>query len=104
MSGGYDELVHVVEIWQTQRTAVFERQSYNEGSNARSLREFVGIQNRLASRLVSLLGMRREYFADLVVCDVFVRHLSHTCDGDVNSKRYPRSDISPAQAGSFQGS
>jgi hypothetical protein len=41
---------------------------------------------RLASLLPSLLRVRREYFADLVVCDVFVRHLLRTCDGDVNSR------------------
>ena len=48
-----EEFVRVVETWQTQKREVFKRQTYSDGANPASLREFVEIQNRLSKRLVS---------------------------------------------------
>ena len=50
-----NELRTVIETWISQRTLTFQRQPFNEGANASSLREFVEIQNRLSRRLISIL-------------------------------------------------
>jgi hypothetical protein len=52
--GSLEDLVLTVETWQTQRKVTFDRHRFSDGSNAKSLREFVEIQNALSRRVVTL--------------------------------------------------
>lgn len=51
-----DELVRVIETWQHQKKAVFEREQFQDGTNPKSLREFNEIHNRLSKQIVSYFG------------------------------------------------
>lgn len=67
MATDYRDFCTIVETWQLQKHAVFKRQAYNDGSNAKSLTEFVEIQNRLSRRLVSELQKQdADFFESLV--------------------------------------
>lgn len=63
----YRELCQIIETWQLQKRQVFKRQPYADGSNAKSLTEFVEIQNRLSRRLVSELGKQDPDFFESMV-------------------------------------
>lgn len=57
-----NEIIRAVETWQHQREEVFKRQAFQDGANAKSLREFVEIQNRLSRKLISLTQKNDEHF------------------------------------------
>jgi hypothetical protein len=59
---GLDRLVELIRTWQFQRTAILKRLPYQEGSNSKSLTEFVEVSGRIANRVISLLEVQDEDF------------------------------------------
>lgn len=55
MDKDLESFVALVNTWRLQRTEVFKRQEYGDGSNASSLREFVDIQTGVCRRMISLV-------------------------------------------------
>lgn len=55
-SQNINELVRLVETWQHQKKAVFEREQFKDGTNPKSLHEFNEIHNRLSRQLVSIFA------------------------------------------------
>ncbi len=67
MTADYRELVSIVQTWQLKKRTVFRKQAYQDGSNAKSLREFVEINNALSRRLISELQTQDPDFYDSLV-------------------------------------
>lgn len=66
MPGDYRDLLSIVDTWTARKVDVFKRQPYEDGGNAKSLREFVEYNNALSRRLISELQKQdEEFFASL---------------------------------------
>lgn len=70
MEKGIQELVALVESWQTTKHTVFNRHTYNDGQNPESLRKFVEAHNVHSRKLIALLDRNRpeadEFYQSLI--------------------------------------
>lgn len=63
----FEELIRIVEIWQTQKKEVFKRNPYHDGASVPSMTEFAQIQTSCARRLVSIMERQDDDFYESLI-------------------------------------